>query len=133
MNELHKLFKNIGDIDPPERLEKVILRKISLEKEKQIRQKLAFSYIGLAGSALASVYTWLVFGNSLLQSDFWTLAKLIFSDTQLVLQNWNDFAFSLMETLPIFGMIAILAPVFALFLLTSQYLKTVGNNHYKYI
>jgi|WetSurMetagenome_2_1015567.scaffolds.fasta_scaffold23095_1 hypothetical protein len=133
MNTLHTIFKNISDLEPSVGLEKRILRKIDFQNKLALRRKLAFIYAGFAASAGVFMLAIIALGKALLQSDFWTLAKLIFSDTGLVFQNWGDFAYSLLETLPIFGIIAMLIPVFALFMLGSAYFKTVNHNHYKFI
>jgi hypothetical protein len=133
MNTLHSIFKKISDIEPSCGLEKRILKRIAFQNKLALRRKLAFIYAGFAASAGAFLWAIFTLGKALLQSDFWTLAKLIFSDTGLVLQNWGDFAYSLLETLPIFGIVAILIPIFALFMLGSAYFKTASHNHYKFI
>jgi hypothetical protein len=133
MNTLRTIFKKISDIEPSEGLEKRILKRIAFQNKLALRRKLTLIYAGFTASAGAFVWAIFTLGKALLQSDFWTLAKLIFSDTGLVLQNWVDFAYSLLETLPIFGIVAILIPVFALFMLGSAYFKTVNHNHYKFI
>lgn len=133
MNTLHAIFKKISEIEPSVGLEKRILRKIALRNKLALRRKLAFIYAGFAASAGAFVWAIFTLGKAVLQSDFWTLAKLIFSDTGLVFKNWVDFAYSLLETLPIFGIISILIPIFALFMLGSAYFKTVNHGHYKFI
>jgi len=132
MDTLHTIFKKISDLEPSVGLEKRILKRIALKNKLAIRRKLAFIYAGFTTSS--GVFVWAIFtlGKALLRSDFWTLAKLIFSDTGLVIQNWVDFAYSLLETLPIFGIVAILVPVFALFMLGSAYFKTVTPTRHNY-
>jgi hypothetical protein len=133
MSTLHTIFEKISEIEPSVGLENQILKKISLRNKLALRRKLAFIYTGFTASA--GFFVWAIFtlGKAVLQSDFWNLAKLLFSDTGLVLRNWVDFSYSLLETLPIFGIVAILIPVFALFMLVSAYFKTVSHNHYKFI
>lgn len=133
MSTLHTIFKNIPALEPSIDLEKRILAKIALRNKLALRRKLAFIHAGFVSSASAFIWAIFTLGKAFLQSDFWTLAKLIFSDTGLVFKNWVDFAYSLLETLPIFGIVAILVPVFALFMLGSAYFKTVSHNHYKFI
>lgn len=133
MNTLHTIFKNISEIEPSVGLEKRIIKRIALQNKLALRRKLAFIHAGFVASTIAFIWAIFTFGKAFLQSAFWTLAKLIFSDTGLVLKNWVDFAYSLLETLPIFGIVLILLPVFALFMLAGAYFKTVNNNHYKFI
>jgi len=130
--KLHKIFKNITELDPPQILEKQIMKKIALKERMALKRRLAIIYAGFATTLGSFIWIISTFGKAVAQSDFWMLAKLVFSDTGLIFKNWGNFTFSLMETLPIFGIIAILVPVFILFILASEYLKTVNNN-YKYI
>jgi hypothetical protein len=133
MNTLHTIFKKISEIEPSIGLEKQILKKIALQNKLALRRKLAFIYAGFTASTGAFLWAIFTLGKAFLQSDFWTLAKLIFSDTGLILKNWVDFTYSLLETLPIFGIVLMLLPVFAIFMLAGAYFKTVNNNHYKFI
>ena len=132
MNTLHTIFKKISEIEPSSGLEKRIFEKIAFQNKLAVRRKLALIHAGFAVSASAFIWAIFTLGKAFLQSDFWTLAKLFFSDTGLVLQNWVDFSYSLLETLPIFNIVLMLLPVFALFMLAGAYFKTVNNNHYKF-
>jgi hypothetical protein len=133
MNALHAIFKKISDIEPSVGLEKRILRKIALQNRLALRRKLAFIYAGFMASSGA--FAWAVFtlGRAVLQSDFWTLAKLIFSDTGLVFQNWVDFIYSLLETLPVLTIAIILLPIFTLFISINSYLNLNNKNNLKHI
>ena len=133
MNNFNTIFKNISEIEPPKGLEKRIIAKIALRNKLALRRRLSFIYAGFTTSAGAFLWAIFTLGKAFLQSDFWTLAKLLFSDTTLVLKNWGNFVDSLVVTLLISGIIAILLPIFALFMLGSAYLKTVNHNHYKFI
>ncbi|HRZ95489.1 MAG TPA: hypothetical protein P5262_02900 [Candidatus Moranbacteria bacterium] len=133
MNTLRTIFKKISAFEPSIGLEKRIIEKIALQNKLALRRKLAFIYTGFIASS--GVFIWAIFtlGKVIYQSAFWDLAALFFSDTGLIIQNWSSFAYSLMETLPIFGIVAILIPIFALFMLISAYFKAINHNHYKFI
>ncbi len=112
MKNLENLFKNIENINPNPELENLILQKIENVNQKQIQQKLISSYIYMFGSVMLLIYSSVVFGGEILQSEFWSLASLFFSDLKTVLVNWQNFGYSLLETFPVIGAVAILIPVF---------------------
>ena len=111
MKDLFTLFADIEEISPASKLESLVLRRIEAESQKQLKKKLLYSYLETAVSALLLLYTGFVFGQTILQSQLWSLASLFFSDMGTVLVNWQDFAYSLMENFPIFSLMAILVPI----------------------
>ena len=134
MNQnLHNLFKNIAEIEPEKGLERRILRKIELESEWQKKKKLALVDSGILLSLGALVFSVLNFWGAIIQSEFWSLISLAFSDAGTVLSFWKDYALSLLETLPVLEIAAILAPIFAILFLISWYLKLGGRSHYYYV
>ena len=131
--KLHQAFKMIKELDPPEKLGGVILRSIRLEMNKQTRKKLILSYIGLAASIIAGIYTTVTFGTAFFKSEFWSVISLSFSDASVVMENWGDFLSSLMETFPTLTVAAILTPIFTLLLFLGLYLDSSNRNHNKFI
>lgn len=91
-----------------------------------------FARGGLAVSFGALAYALFVFGRAFLQSDFWNLAKLAYSDTGIVARNAGEFSLSLLETLPVIEISLILTPVFAVMTIASWYFK-FSNNNFKHI
>ncbi len=132
MHKTSQIFKNISELEPSIVLEKAVLSRISLERNRSLRRKLILSYAGVFGSLIALVAAGLTFGQNILHSDFWNMVSLSFSDMSVVLQNWQEFLFSLLETFPTAGTIMILVPVFTLLLSFSEYLD-LHNNKHKYI
>ncbi len=110
-----------------------IFRQIERGKERQIKRKLRLVYAGFAGSIAALILAVLSYGNAFLQSDFWNMAKLAISDTDIVTGHLNSFIYSLLENFPVVELFVILIPVLALLLSLSFYFKISNNNHYKYI
>jgi hypothetical protein len=121
--KLSQIFKNIPEIEPHSHLEALIMQKIGLQRERQLKRKLIFSYAGLISSGLAILGTIFSFGSAVWQSEFWNLATLIFSDLRVVASNWQDFSYSLLETFPVVNTIVILIPIFLLFLSLNMYLN----------
>lgn len=124
---LQKIFKNLENIEPSRGLEGKILTAIALENSRKVARKLMFARAGLAVSFGALAYTFLVFGRVFLASDFWNLAKLAFSDTGVIINNVGNFSVSLLETLPVLEISAILLPVLAALIAASWYFKFSNN------
>ncbi len=125
---LQKIFKNFKNIEPSRGLEGRILKVIATENSSAIRKKMLFARGGLAVSFGALAYALLIFGRAFLESDFWNLLKLTLSDSGTIAGHFGDFSISLLETLPVVEMFAILVPVFAVMLMLSWYFKFSNNN-----
>ncbi|MFH0929901.1 MAG: hypothetical protein V1814_01475 [Candidatus Moraniibacteriota bacterium] len=128
---LQKIFKNLKNIEPSRGLEGKILKAIEFEKSLEIRKKLMFTRAGLAVSFGALIYTLFVFGKAFLESDFWNLLKLTLSDTGIIAGHFGDFSISLLESLPVVEIFAMLVPVLAVMLILSYYFKFT-NNHFNH-
>ncbi len=104
------------------------MQKIGFHRAKALKRKLIFSYLGLAGSSLAIFGAIFGFGGALIEAEFWKLSTLLFSDLAIVAGNLPDFMYSLLETFPVISAIAILTPVFMLFLSFNAYLNNRRGN-----
>jgi hypothetical protein len=129
---LQKIFKNLQNIEPSRGLEGLILKAIASENRQKIAQKLLFARAGLAVSFGALTYTLFVFGRAFLESDFWNLLKLTLSDSGTIAGHFGDFSISLLETLPVLEIFAVLVPVLAVMLMLSWYFK-FSNNKFNHV
>lgn len=122
-------MNSVQDINPPKHLKMAVLKRIKTEQLKmQMRKKVLYmsSFVVSGIAVFASVA---IFGKEILASDFWSIASLAFSDMGTVATHWQDFGLSLLETLPVLSIIALLAPVFVALVLVNQYgeyQKTTG-------
>ena len=130
---IQEIFKNLKNIEPSRGLEGKILKAISLENSRKVAKKLLYARAGLAVSFGALVYTLFVFGKAFLQSDFWNLLKLTLSDTGIIAGHFGDFSISLLESLPVVEIFAMLVPVFVIMLMLSWYFRFSNNNNFKHI
>jgi hypothetical protein len=131
--KLSQLFKKINEIEPSLELEKTILAHINAENIRKLRWKLMFSKISIGISVAAFLYVFFVMGREFLGSDFANMVSLAFSDLATVAQNWNDYAFSLVETFPALTVGIILLPVFLLMVSFSYYINLVNKSYHRYI
>jgi hypothetical protein len=131
-NKIDQVFKSVRDLNPPKKLAGAILNRIELEKNKAIQRKLFLDRIGIAGSILFLLGTLFPLGKIILESEFWQLASLIFSDLEIIVQNWSQFIYSLLETLPIVQIVGILIPVFFFSLFFNSYRSLINRNHQKH-
>jgi len=123
-----EIFKKLKNIEPSRGLEGRILKAIAIENSRKVARKLMFARGGLAVSFGALVYVLFVFGRAFLESDFWDIAKLVFSDTGTIFSNMGSFSLSLLETLPVMEISAMLVPVLAVMMMLSWYFKFTNNN-----
>ncbi|MDP1845613.1 MAG: hypothetical protein Q8L09_02585 [Candidatus Moranbacteria bacterium] len=106
------------------------MRSIAFEKSLKIRKKLMFARTGLAVSFGVLAYTLFVFGKAFLESDFWNIAKLVFSDSGVIASHINEYSASLLETLPVLEIFAMLVPVFAVIMFLNYYFKFTNNSKF---
>jgi hypothetical protein len=127
---IHNLFKQLKNIEPSQDLEGKILRSIALKKSWREKRRLIFAdALGLF-SIGSFVFALLIFWEGFSRSAFWSLSRLIFSDTGAVMSFWRDFLFSLLETFPAVHLAAILAPVFLLMVSLKIYFSRNNFNFF---
>lgn len=104
-----KLFSRLVSPEMPENLLGKILIRIQKEKQKMhIRKLVIFSlFSSLSAAAVIPAFRYAQAG--FLQSGFWHYFKLIFSDFGTIAGFWQNYALSLLETLPVFGLIIFLS------------------------
>jgi hypothetical protein len=121
MDKNLKQILNIHDIQPPKGLKQAVFERIEKEKMKKIARKRLLLRIGFILSGISSVVSLLFFGKDILSSEFLTLVLLGFSDMKTVTMLWQNYALSLMETLPTVSISATLLPVFIFMILLKKY------------
>jgi hypothetical protein len=132
--KIQQFFANIPEINPPKNLAGLIIKKIDLEQNKLLKRNLLISRIGLIGSFGFLFYTSVIFGRAIAQSEFWYLASLLLTDVSLVAKNWQEFGYSLVETMPVLNIVAVLLPIFVLLLSANFYASLNSKKrHYKYV
>jgi hypothetical protein len=133
MHTLNTLFKNIPTVEPDQMLESRIFHSITLEMRRRARRKILAVYACVDGSFVALVFVVFSYSRIVIDSDFWNLIQLLFSDATVITSHWGSFAFSLLEAFPAFAIALLLAPVFTSLLSFMMYCKAIDrNNRYHY-
>lgn len=132
MSNISQLFAHVPDLQPSPELEGVILRAVDALEESRVRRARLWSYAGFFSSTVALLYAGFEFGGSLIRSEFWTIVHLIFSDMQVVVANWNQFVYSVLETFPVVSILALLIPVALLLWSFSSWASLHQKTHHRY-
>ncbi|MEI8343785.1 MAG: hypothetical protein WCF93_02465 [Candidatus Moraniibacteriota bacterium] len=119
----NEIVNKFSEIEPPKGLKEAVFQRIEKEQLKAALRKQRFFQVGLAICGISSFVAIAIFGRAILNSEFLSLAALAFSDLKTVLAMWQDYGFSLLETLPTFSVAATLLPIFAFLMLLRQYAK----------
>lgn len=85
--------------------EKIMLRIEGEKKMMAVRRKIAIFSVVLACSLLGLVPATKAVVSGFANSGFVQLFSLVFSDTEIVMGLWQNFALSLLETLPVNGIL----------------------------
>ena len=94
----------MGDIpEPPAGLDRKIMRRIKRYKRRVLMAKTVGFGTLFAGSIVALVIAYSNLANALAQSGFLNFISLFFSDFGMTMANFQDFAFSMLESFPVFS------------------------------
>jgi len=123
-----KLFSYYNAPDPPNELLGKIMKRIDQEKRLlTLRRRLFLFSTGLIGAIVLFIPALKGVISGFTQSGFSQYFSLLFSDAEIVLAYWQNYALSLLETLPIVNLILFLATVFAILELLKLLAKDIKN------
>lgn len=106
-----ELFSSLPDPRPPAGLTEKILLRISRHERRMLGAKIAASACVFGASVGVAIAGYINLVAALSQSGFFQLSSLMFSDFSSMIANFPDFAFSVMETFPIFTTALLLSGV----------------------
>lgn len=115
VNKLSSFFRLMDASNPSSELERWILARIRREIEGRAKRRRFFSWIGFGFSSVTAAIAVVYAGGVLVQSDFWSLLSLMFTDAGVVFSDWRNFGLSLLDTLPAVSLSLMLIPMAALF------------------
>lgn len=120
-----KLFTYLNPPEPPGDLFKKIMHRIHEERRLLIiKRRLVIFSISLIGSIVAFIPAFQTVKTGFIESGFTEYLSLLFSDTGIVVTYWQNFTFSLLETLPIMSLVAFLITM----LVFLESLKLLAKN-----
>ncbi len=126
------LFEKMDRREPPAGLLNTIILKIKEESLRMARVRfVCFSLLSLAALS-ALIPAWRELQSEITQSGFFQFVSLLFSDAGTIAVYWQDFTMTIAESLPIFGISAVLAAVFA-FLLSIRFMARDRKIIFKWI
>jgi len=121
----NKLFSYYQAPNPPDDLLGKIMQRIDQEKRLlTLKRRLFLFSAGLIGAIILFIPALKGVISGLTQSGFIQYFSLLFSDAEIVLAYWQNYALSLLETLPVMSLILLLATVFAIL----ELLKLLAND-----
>lgn len=129
MNTLTTLFKQSAALEPRSGLREQILAQIATAQYRAgvARRRWALSGVVLSGVAFSAGV--MIYGQTFLQSDFWTLLSLLFTDLSAILSASQDFLYSLLETAPVLPLVVFLFPLMALFWSLGWFFSQSETSH----
>jgi ABC-type phosphate/phosphonate transport system permease subunit len=120
-----KLFAHLKPLEPPEGLfEKIVYCLREEQRFLNVKRRLVIFSIGLIGSVAAFIPVFKMVRTEFVESGFIQFFSLLFSDFGIVISYWQNFAMTLLETLPITSLILLLAVV----LVFLESLKSLVKN-----
>ncbi len=109
--DYQKLFTYIQKAELPKDLSQKVLFRIQKEEQRLRRQKSLFFGVGALASFVATISFATSLANTFVQSGFYQYVSLVFSGDGVATSYWKELSFSLVESLPIFGIVALLTAV----------------------
>lgn len=124
MEDYEKLFTYLKAPEPSDALFGDILSRIQRERQLiALRKRLVLFSIGMIGSVIAFFPAFSAVWADLSQSGVISFISLIFSDSAEVMALWQDFAFSVLEAIPVLGTAMLLSALFVFLGLARLFMK----------
>lgn len=124
------MFK-FEQINPPAELKEKIFEKIEVASEKRAFKKKIFVFSSLFVSFIG-FFQFAGYAISEFQSSgFYSYLSLFWSDSKVILSNFNEFIFSLLDSTPFFAITIALVSIF-IFLLSMKYLVAINKRRFAY-
>lgn len=114
-NNLKKLFSNLELFEPKNELYENILENIEIKQKVILSRRRFFIFATLFLLSLISLIPAIkMLVNDFTNSGFIQFFSLIFSDSQIILNYWQSFVLTLLESLPIISTVIFLGILFVM-------------------
>ncbi len=128
---LATLLRSTTPPAPPAGLADRIMKAMLEEEKKRAQQLRLFSLVGLSVSVILFLVGIGIWGQTLVQSEFWQVATLIISDFGVVLRFWDSLLLALLETFPALSFTLFLIPIFSFFLFLVMYTSVQSSTKFR--
>lgn len=106
---IKKSFHDFQTPEPPKDLFGKIMSRIRKEQRTSIRRRIIIFSIGLLGSLAAFIPVFQSARNAFAEFGFIQFFSLLFSDSEIIITYWRSFVLTLLESLPVMSIVALLA------------------------
>lgn len=112
-----------------------VMEKIEQKEHMALKRKLIFHSVFSVLSMAGLVLSWQWLQNNLASTGFWHFFSLLFSDSQVILAYWQNFALALIETLPVTALLLLSAVTLICLTFLKRLIKDLKlffiiKNHY---
>jgi hypothetical protein len=114
-------------LNPPEGLLDAIMLRIEHRHRRRLYVRVALVGSLMLAAAAALVPAWNFLASEAARSGFAAFVSLVFSDFSVVLTYWNDFALSLLDSLPVYGFVAVLGSLLVFGISIRSFILTVSR------
>ncbi len=109
--DFEQLFQPASNLSLPAGLAQTIWAKIQRRQQQRLRARLTLLSASILGSGLTILATARYAVSEIYQSGFLQYASVLFTDSHIALQHWQEFALSLLESLPVVGAALLLGTI----------------------
>ncbi|MEI8361444.1 MAG: hypothetical protein WCG01_04915 [bacterium] len=107
------------------------LNRIEAKKRRLLYLSSFMRLMGLFLPIVAAILTWSSIVTEISQTPIWALVSLFFSNPQVIIANWQDYVWYIVEVLPIFSLTLFLALVWSFLLLLKSAGQIININNFK--
>lgn len=112
-------------LKPSAVLRRAIIARIRIMEYRRARAFLIASGVAISFSVVAIVLSVSYLVHAFLQSSFAAYLSLLFSDTDVVVLYWREFALSIVESAPVFGITIGLSALLALLASARLFVRNI--------
>ena len=115
MGTKHNLLQHLRAIEPPADLEARILARIDAAQRRVAHSRMTALRFTAVASSAGVIFAFQYAFEGFARSGFYQYLSLLFSDNAIVFASWKEFAFSLVESVPILCVTILLSSLFVFF------------------
>lgn len=135
-DDFQKLFSLNKQATPSPELFNRIIANINIQRQARIKRIIAIRSLFFVFSVIILIFGWQWIQADMAKSGFMHFIALLFSDSKILMAYWQSFILVLLESLPVTGLLVLLAAVLAILqslkFLARDFKLLINNNRYFY-